>query len=412
MKSSFALAITASGLASANAWGGEGHRSLAVVAREVLQQNYPESWQAIDTVLRAHGDDFVHAATWADEVKSKFHFTRNWHFADTPTHQCEFRHNPDCGKNDLCLAGVLSKLSTGQPISKKDTLRNVIPLGITEIANEIELNPIIMANMIPADNSYFMELMKDETEDDLLAHEEEFENNLLGRSKERHHPDQHEVDNRHKPWSPKNKDKKRKEAEKGKKDDTKPRPLPSKDTNCTEKDDMSCWSPAERVKWAVHFIGDEHQPLHVAWAADRGGNDINTNLGNLHFVWDSVVIREHMKETNIRTAAYIDSFSKTAPVAIKHANVATALIDEVGISNAVDEWATETAKLACSEAYIFNSKEIKNNEFLDAKKYASVKYPIIEDRLIVGGARLAAYLDAIIRSEKNPSKTVDVTIRV
>ncbi len=53
-------------------------------------------------------------------------------------------------------------------------------------------------------------------------------------------------------------------------------------------------SRAERLqalKFVVHFIGDVHQPLHAAYARDKGGNTVQVNLdgkgSNLHALWDS-----------------------------------------------------------------------------------------------------------------------------
>ena len=44
----------------------------------------------------------------------------------------------------------------------------------------------------------------------------------------------------------------------------------------------------------IHITEDVHQPMHVAHAADKGGNDINVNWfdkpTNLHAVWDSDLI--------------------------------------------------------------------------------------------------------------------------
>ena len=47
---------------------------------------------------------------------------------------------------------------------------------------------------------------------------------------------------------------------------------------------------AEALKFLAHFVGDLHQPLHVGFAEDRGGNEIAvTYLGrktNMHALWD------------------------------------------------------------------------------------------------------------------------------
>lgn len=55
----------------------------------------------------------------------------------------------------------------------------------------------------------------------------------------------------------------------------------------------------EALKLLVHFIGDIHQPLHVSYAKDRGGNSIDVTAfgkkSNLHRVWDTDLIKHRMK---------------------------------------------------------------------------------------------------------------------
>jgi hypothetical protein len=96
------------------------------------------------------------------------------------------------------------------------------------------------------------------------------------------------------------------------------------------------------LKWLVHLVGDVHQPLHCANAADRGGNSIHVTLDgeryNLHELWDSTVIeRQHLDE-----GAY-----------------AKALLDEIRPEDVIAwqqggaaDWATETWNLARTVAYV------------------------------------------------------------
>jgi hypothetical protein len=50
----------------------------------------------------------------------------------------------------------------------------------------------------------------------------------------------------------------------------------------------------EALKWAVHLIGDLHQPLHAGEDRDKGGNlakvKLNRRTYNLHEVWDYVLL--------------------------------------------------------------------------------------------------------------------------
>jgi hypothetical protein len=55
-------------------------------------------------------------------------------------------------------------------------------------------------------------------------------------------------------------------------------------------------SDADRLialKSLGHWVGDIHQPLHVSFEEDRGGNNINVNgqcSGNLHGTWDNCLV--------------------------------------------------------------------------------------------------------------------------
>jgi len=48
------------------------------------------------------------------------------------------------------------------------------------------------------------------------------------------------------------------------------------------------------LKSLGHWIGDIHQPLHVSFLDDKGGNTIRTSgqcSGNLHAVWDTCLVQ-------------------------------------------------------------------------------------------------------------------------
>lgn len=58
----------------------------------------------------------------------------------------------------------------------------------------------------------------------------------------------------------------------------------------------------EALKFLGHWVGDIHQPLHVSYEDDRGGNDILLERGigcrkKLHDVWDNCIPEDRMKES-------------------------------------------------------------------------------------------------------------------
>jgi nuclease S1 len=61
----------------------------------------------------------------------------------------------------------------------------------------------------------------------------------------------------------------------------------------------------EALKWVGHWFGDIHQPLHISFEDDRGGNSINVtgacapvHTKNLHAAWDSCILRERVLVTS------------------------------------------------------------------------------------------------------------------
>ena len=59
------------------------------------------------------------------------------------------------------------------------------------------------------------------------------------------------------------------------------------------------------LKFLGHWVGDIHQPLHVSFADDRGGNFIRESgpcVNSLHTVWDVCIIEKKLG-TNPQTVA-------------------------------------------------------------------------------------------------------------
>jgi hypothetical protein len=58
---------------------------------------------------------------------------------------------------------------------------------------------------------------------------------------------------------------------------------------------------AEALKLLLHFVGDVHQPMHVSFKEDLGGNKLTvTSFGkksNMHKVWDTDLIQRRLRDT-------------------------------------------------------------------------------------------------------------------
>jgi hypothetical protein len=144
-------------------------------------------------------------------------------------------------------------------------------------------------------------------------------------------------------------------------------------------------SREERVialKLLVHFVADIHQPMHVGRASDRGGNDVEVRWFsrpvNLHSLWDSHIL-EHQQLSYTEYVALLD-FASAAEIA------------EWQSSGYVD-WLRESQAL---RAEIYVPIDAAGDEVPRLGwDYFNLAIPIVEQRLLQAGIRLAGLLNSI-----------------
>ena len=130
-----------------------------------------------------------------------------------------------------------------------------------------------------------------------------------------------------------------------------------------------------------HLVGDLHQPLHVGYGSDRGGNDITvayvfkSYTSNLHSIWDTDLLET--EKINIDTCLSLyNTLSADEIVKIKK-------INEL-------QWMRESRALL-DTAYNFQ------DNFLD-KNYSQRNKSIVTRQLLIGGIRLAALLEDLFKN--------------
>lgn len=133
----------------------------------------------------------------------------------------------------------------------------------------------------------------------------------------------------------------------------------------------------QALKYLVHLVADIHQPFHAGSADDKGGNLYQLQAfggrgTNLHAVWDSGLI-EHAPEGT-------EQFRK----AVLAATPAKALA-----SGTPATWAEES----CQVVWANRAELYPTGHRLEAD-YATRMTPVVRDRLVRAGARLAALLNA------------------
>ncbi|XP_020099563.1 endonuclease 2-like isoform X1 [Ananas comosus] len=172
----------------------------------------------------------------------------------------------------------------------------------------------------------------------------------------------------------------------------------------TYGDPSSPYDLSESLMFLAHFMGDVHQPLHVGFADDEGGNTIIVHWyrrkTNLHHVWDVNIIETAMKD-------FYNNDLNTMIEAI-NMNITDEWSDEVnqwetcrGESiTCPNKYASESIQLACDYAY----KDVDQDSTLEDDYFFS-RYPIVEKRIAQAGMRLATLLNGLF-SSKSAAKNI------
>ncbi len=137
---------------------------------------------------------------------------------------------------------------------------------------------------------------------------------------------------------------------------------------------------AEALKFAVHFMGDLHQPLHAGYKDDLGGNRIQIvafggEKTNLHALWDSVLIRHKTAGEWRALATELSDAMQAGQVAEWQSNLNS------------EDWANESAAIT---RVIY--KELPDDQKID-EAYYTKNIDTVKRRLSMGGVRMAAALN-------------------
>lgn len=129
------------------------------------------------------------------------------------------------------------------------------------------------------------------------------------------------------------------------------------------------------LSFIVHLIGDLHQPLHVGYQKDLGGNNIQVKWfglkTNLHSVWDEKIIQ-------------LQELSYTEYIKFLYKNTQ---LNKMKLSYTTPhEWALE------SKSYLKNAYEFKEGRYWEYK-YNFKHLSKLNERLFMAGKRLGMYLN-------------------
>lgn len=152
----------------------------------------------------------------------------------------------------------------------------------------------------------------------------------------------------------------------------------------------------EALLFLSHFMGDIHQPMHVGFTSDEGGNTIELrwfrHKSNLHHVWDREII----------LTALADYYEKDMD--LLQQDLERNFTDQGIWSDDVSSWRDCDDLLSCPNKYALESiniackwgyKGVKSGETL-SDDYFESRLPIVMKRITQGGVRLATVLNRVL----------------
>jgi hypothetical protein len=169
-----------------------------------------------------------------------------------------------------------------------------------------------------------------------------------------------------------------------------------------------------------HWVGDIHQPLHVSFADDLGGNAVllRNPLGQttkLHSVWDSAIPIYMMKKVGLSKKK--DDTPRDRSNAAKYAAILHERIEDADratwAATPIVMWANESYDLArersvdyctlvdktcqyTSDEYEFDKEDDTSRRARVTEGYVSSHGPTIERRLQQAGVRLGSMLNSLL----------------
>ncbi len=143
-------------------------------------------------------------------------------------------------------------------------------------------------------------------------------------------------------------------------------------------------SRREALKYLVHFVADIHQPLHLGYASDRGGNRISLRYRgrntNLHALWDQGLIERGGKSL-VQYARQLNCR--------RFANIRLENLREEVI-----RWGLESRQIVLNSVYNFNKGSGLSRNYIGRSRI------ILNRRMCKAGARLAGILNQIFASDR------------
>jgi hypothetical protein len=151
------------------------------------------------------------------------------------------------------------------------------------------------------------------------------------------------------------------------------------------------WSQAQALLFLGHWLGDIHQPLHISFKDDLGGNKTifsqnNTQCNNLHSYWDNCILNKGKqskeKWLNLLRSKWQDNSQLTWQ------------------TEQVWQWADESFQIAIEPDFNYCHKDNQGNcqkykkSIQLPQDYLPQYQPVMAQRLLLAAQRLTTILNA------------------
>jgi hypothetical protein len=162
------------------------------------------------------------------------------------------------------------------------------------------------------------------------------------------------------------------------------------------------------VAWLEHLVGDIHQPLHASARitdqepkGDQGGNTfLLTPVGtprdkqeNIHWFWDSIVVRNDPNDKDECDADYIDPIARD----IMKKYPFTKMESRFALGDP-EQWKRESFEIASTKVY---TPDLKRNE-MPSPAYRKAAMKVAEERLALAGYRMGALFNQLFSTPTKP----------
>lgn len=160
------------------------------------------------------------------------------------------------------------------------------------------------------------------------------------------------------------------------------------------------------LEFLVHFLGDIHQPLHISYADDEGGNKVQASFfgteTNLHTVWDTKIITKWQPFKSMEDGvAELEQMMSDNPDTVKQILSST---DPVA-------WANESLAFTINNAYNYTTDD--DGVAIIDEDYYSINLEVIKWRLIAAGVRLGQLITTAMTSNtQNEAPVIESLPRI